>query len=359
MPPFAEKESSILAVLKKKSGRMSAQEAHKEARAAGGAGGAAAAVAAGAVKNSTNDKNAKNSSADLFGISTPPVNSQNNSSSNTGVLVDVLGDLYSSSNNSSMPSVATNGTNSASPATLTSGVTDNIKKFVCKNNGVLYENDIIQIGVKSEFRQNLGRIGVFYGNKTSMPLQGFLPSVSISSADSGRVSVQVKPVESTIEAGAQVQQFVNCECIDHFEDLPEMLVCFTYGSVPQRLSLKLPLSINKFFEPTDMNGESFFARWKNLSSPSQESQQIFKTTCPMESGSIRTKVMGFGMQILEGIDPNPENFVCAGILHTRTQQIGCLMRLEPNRQAQMYRLTIRASKDGTAKILCNLLSQQF
>lgn len=165
--------------------------------------------------------------------------------------------------------------------------------------------------------------------------QGFVPSVSVNGADSGKVSVQVKPVESTVEAGAQVQQLVNCECIDHFDELPEMLVCFSYGSVPQRLTLKLPLSINKFFEPTDMNGESFFARWKNLSSPNQESQQIFKSGNAMETANIKTKVMGFGMQILEGIDPNPENFVCAGILHTRTQQIGCLMRLEPNRQAEV------------------------
>lgn len=44
-------------------------------------------------------------------------------------------------------------------------------RFVCKNNGVLFENDLIQIGVKCEFRQNLGRLGLFYGNKTSFPLQ--------------------------------------------------------------------------------------------------------------------------------------------------------------------------------------------
>lgn len=48
-------------------------------------------------------------------------------------------------------------------------------------------------------------------------------------------------------------------------DLPDLIVSFTYGNVPQRLALHLPLSCNKFFEPTDMNGESFFARWKNLS----------------------------------------------------------------------------------------------
>lgn len=32
-------------------------------------------------------------------------------------------------------------------------------RFVCKNNGVLFENQLLQIGVKSEFRQNLGVLG--------------------------------------------------------------------------------------------------------------------------------------------------------------------------------------------------------
>lgn len=44
-------------------------------------------------------------------------------------------------------------------------------RFLFKNNGVLFENDLIQIGVKSEFRQNLGRLGLFYGNKTQVALQ--------------------------------------------------------------------------------------------------------------------------------------------------------------------------------------------
>lgn len=29
-------------------------------------------------------------------------------------------------------------------------------RFVCKNNGVLFENQLLQIGIKSEYRQNLG-----------------------------------------------------------------------------------------------------------------------------------------------------------------------------------------------------------
>lgn len=46
-----------------------------------------------------------------------------------------------------------------------------LHRFIFKNNGVLFENDLIQIGVKSEFRQNLGRLGLFYGNKTQVALQ--------------------------------------------------------------------------------------------------------------------------------------------------------------------------------------------
>lgn len=44
-------------------------------------------------------------------------------------------------------------------------------RFLFKNNGVLFENDLLQIGVKSEFRHNLGRLGLFYGNKTQVALE--------------------------------------------------------------------------------------------------------------------------------------------------------------------------------------------
>ncbi len=74
----------------------------------------------------------------------------------------------------------------------------------------------------------------------------------------------MRPVEPVIDAGAQVQQQINVECIDDFQDLPIILVQFMNNGVQQRLSLKLPVSINKFMEETVMNSETFFARWKNL-----------------------------------------------------------------------------------------------
>lgn len=47
------------------------------------------------------------------------------------------------------------------------------------------------------------------------------------------------------------------------------------------------------------------------------------------------QIIGFGTALLEEVDPNPANFVGAGIIHTKSFQIGCLMRLEPNLQAQV------------------------
>lgn len=56
--------------------------------------------------------------------------------------------------------------------------------------------------------------------------------------------------------------------------------------------------------------------------------------CPSSPVSL-AQIIGFGSALLEEVDPNPANFVGAGIIHTRTTQIGCLLRLEPNLQAQV------------------------
>lgn len=39
---------------------------------------------------------------------------------------------------------------------------------------------------------------------------------------------------------------------------------------------------------------------------------------------------------MDGIDPNPNNVVGAGIVVTSSQQVGVLLRLEPNTQIKVY-----------------------
>ncbi|CAM1326901.1 AP2A2 (predicted) [Pycnogonum litorale] len=345
MPPFPERESSILAILKKK--KPGHVETTNNVEVKEKKPTTAIMNSGPAIANNT-------VSTDLLGINAAPnVPQQGPAQSSTSLLVDVFGDA----NTVAAPSAGP--TSNDAPASAVVKNEENSQKFITRNNGVLFENDLLQIGVKSEFRQNLGRVGLFYGNKTAFALTGFLPSVSCPGLLSNKLVVQAKPVEPIVEAGAQVQQLINFECVEEFQDPPTLIIEFLYNGAQQKLSLNLPVTINKFIEPTDMNSESFFTRWNNLSSPKQECQKIFKATFPMDQEATSTKLSGFGSQLLIKIDPNPDNFVCAGIIHTKMMSIGCLVRLEPNLQAKMYRLTIRCSKEAISDILCDLLAGHF
>ncbi|XP_026062167.1 AP-2 complex subunit alpha-2-like isoform X3 [Carassius auratus] len=332
MPPFPERESSILAKLKKKKGpgAVSVNELEEGKREGGELNGGGERGDSSAIAGS--NASTPSPSADLLGLRTgPPVTAAAPSAGS--LLVDVFSEA---------------GVND-----------DGFLRFVCKNNGVLFENQLLQIGIKSEYRQNLGRMYLFYGNKTSVQFITFTTTVTCPGELQSQLNVQSKTVEPLIEGGAQVQQVINIECLTDFSEAPLLNIKFRYGGALQNLTLKLPVTINKFFQPTEMASHDFFQRWKQLSLPQQEAQKIFKANHAMDTEVLKAKLLGLGMALLENVDPNPENFVCAGVIQTKAQQVGSLLRLEPNAQAQMYRLTVRSSKDTVSKRLCELLAEQF
>ncbi|KAG5279956.1 hypothetical protein AALO_G00083390 [Alosa alosa] len=423
MPPFPERESSILAKLKKKKGpgAVSVNELEDAKREGGelNGGGERADTSAMAASNASTPS----PSADLLGLrpapavgSAPPstgsllvdVFSEGSAAPSAGVNDDgFLRDLEQPPETSDTLLAEGPGDSDSAPPPAVSEepapplpeAEELLNKFVCKNNGVLFENQLLQIGIKSEYRQNLGRMYLFYGNKTSVQFVSFSTTVScpgelpthILSLNQcshqlgvrcsinwplsrwkcwprhcvavcmswDQLNLQTKTVEPLIEGGAQVQQVVNIECLTDFVDAPLLNIKFRYGGALQNLTLKLPVTINKFFQPTEMLSQEFFQRWKQLSQPQQEAQKIFKAGHGIDTEVVKAKLLGLGTALLENVDPNPENFVCAGVIQTKAQQVGCLLRLEPNAQAQMYRLTLRSSKDTVSKRLCELLSEQF
>uniref|UniRef100_A0A3B4ZCG8 AP-2 complex subunit alpha n=1 Tax=Stegastes partitus TaxID=144197 RepID=A0A3B4ZCG8_9TELE len=332
-PEPSKRESSILAKLKKKKGpgAVSVTELEDNKREGGELNGGA--------DRGPDTASTPSPSADLLGIrSSAPVGAAPTSAGN--LLVDVFSE--------------------AGPAAPSAAVNDDgFLRFVCKNNGVLFENQLLQIGIKSEYRQNLGRMYLFYGNKTSVQFASFTTTVSCPGELQSHILFCTKPVEPLVEGGAQIQQVLNIECLTDFSDAPLLNIKFRYGGALQNLTLKLPVTINKFFQPTEMASNDFFQRWKQLSQPQQEAQKIFKANHSMDTEVLKAKLLGLGTALLDNVDPNPENYVCAGVIQTKGQQVGCLLRLEPNAQAQMYRLTLRCSKDSVSRRLCELLAEQF
>ncbi|XP_044125605.1 AP-2 complex subunit alpha-2 isoform X2 [Bufo gargarizans] len=388
MPPFPERESSILAKLKKKKGPNTVadlEDTKKEKNSSDVNGGTEPAPVSTSPLSSMNVfeehlvctvrprplsllapltpcsqypssaashpapdvlfsfQSTPSPSADLLGLGAPSTSSPGAPAAATSgsLLVDVFADT----------SLPVDGD--------ATGSEENFERFICKNNGVLFENQLLQIGLKSEYRQNLGRVFIFYGNKLSSQFQNFTPTLVCSDELKANLNLQSKPVETTVDGGAQVQQVINIECLQEFVDVPFLSIQFRYGGALQNFSVKLPITLNKFFQPTDMEAQDFFQRWKQLSSPNQEVQNIFKAKNPIDQELVKAKLIGFGPALLENVDPNPSNFVAAGIIQTKSRQVGCLLRLEPNMQAQMYRLTIRTSKEEVSQRLCDLLSEQF
>uniref|UniRef100_UPI0037E72B4E AP-2 complex subunit alpha-2-like isoform X2 n=1 Tax=Semicossyphus pulcher TaxID=241346 RepID=UPI0037E72B4E len=325
MPPFPERESSILAKLKKKKGPGHLPDIDDARRNVNGS-----------TEHSENTEDTKKGSphpfTDLMNVNSPPP-------AGNSLLVDVFSDI-------------------STPAAV-DVCEENFFRFVCKNNGVIYENQLLQIGLKSEYRQNLGRVYVFYGNKTSTQFLSFSSSVSSHETLSTQLNVHTKAVDPVIEGGAQMQQILNIECVSDFTDAPVLNIQFRYGGALQNIAVKLPVMLNKFFQPTEMTSQDFFQRWKQLGVPQQEVQKIFKAKHAMDTEVTKAKIIGFGVALLDSVDPNPANFVGAGVVHTKSTQVGCLLRLEPNPQAQMYRLTLRTSRDSVSQRLCDLLSEQF
>ncbi|KAJ8795566.1 hypothetical protein J1605_002328 [Eschrichtius robustus] len=169
--------------------------------------------------------------------------------------------------------------------------------------------------------RHLCRMFIFYGNKTSTQFLSFTPTLICSddlqanilgsvaprplaeaaSLTHAHLSLQTKPVDPTVDGGAQVQQAVNIECVSDFTEAPVLNIQFRYGGTFQNVSVKLPITLNKFFQPTEMASQDFFQRWKQLSNPQQEVQNIFKAKHPMDTEITKAKKVPWHARISPGL----------------------------------------------------------
>ncbi|KAA0198951.1 AP-2 complex subunit alpha [Fasciolopsis buskii] len=358
MPPFPERESSILVKLKARnpnSEQVTTAKTEQTSRVEGMQ----------SMKNDVNELKTNavvGSEVDLLGLGSlsPVISTQSKTAQPSGdnLLVDILG----------TNGTTENGTmNSALLHADLSAAAMNKKEFVnllSRTSGILFEDRIIQIGFRSQSNRHLGRLTLFYGNKSPHPLTNFRTQVhcpeTIDLTGNGRaLSIELQPSPNTVELDAQVQQIVNVECFQAFTESAVLSLSLDCGGSQHQYTILLPITIGRFIQPAEMEQNLFFTRWKLLSQPGQESQKIFQAQFPMDPNVVKNKLLGFGISVLQGIDPNPQNLVGAGILTVSTQEIGILVRLEPNTQAQMYRLTVRSTRDIVAKRVCDLLEQQF
>lgn len=226
------------------------------------------------------------------------------------------------------------------------------RRLCLVNEGVLYEDGTLQVGIKTEFQREVGRLMFYYGNSSMSPLNSFQTSfISVPG-----VSLQAQPITNSIAPKAQVQQLVNVMCTGEIADPPTLQISFV-SVKPVNITLRLPIIVTKFTEHLKLQPADFFSQWKNWSTKPLEGQEVFKAGKPIDLAWV-SKVINDGLRInvLKGVDPSINNVVAAGTFyHSGSAGTPVLVRLETNPQANMYRLTVRSPSDRLTSAVVKLL----
>lgn len=74
-----------------------------------------------------------------------------------------------------------------------------------------------------------------------------------------------------------------------------------------------------------------------------EAQSTFGLRDPnanLNDGITKSIVEDFRWKVLDGVDPNPGNLVGCAVFQMEKGKMGCLMRLEPNREQKVSRTLV-------------------
>lgn len=239
---------------------------------------------------------------------------------------------------------------------LTSGWEKNYKKLLTSSEGIFYEDSLIQIGLRSEFRKHLGCLILYFRNISGSPLQSLsVDLTNMAGEDAMSISTKNFP-DSTIKADQTTQQVIIIQAKQPFLESPLIKITYLAGSL-KVLNLKLPVILEKFMDPAVLTAEDYFKKWSLIGNENGlESQKIFKNISYSSSDyqpvDDKKVFSAMNYSAVANADTNPQNLVGASILHTSEGgSFGCLVRLEPDPNHANYRVTIRATDNRIPSVL--------
>lgn len=153
MPPYPEKQSPLLVRLKQKKPLMEAEG------------------------NAETPTTPSTHTEDIpkLAVNVPPqqVDQQN------GLLVSLDTNDSNGYYDQSPPTTTTAPPPPTSSTTTKSIASESTKKFLFKNSDIIFENDLLQIGIKAESNKNVLRLEFYYGNKTNSNLSNITTNIDL------------------------------------------------------------------------------------------------------------------------------------------------------------------------------------
>ncbi|GLJ54559.1 hypothetical protein SUGI_1171840 [Cryptomeria japonica] len=236
-------------------------------------------------------------------------------------------------------------------------VAERFQALCLKDSGVLYEDPFIQIGMKSEWRANQGRLVLFLGNKNTSALT-YVQAVLLPPA---HLRMKLSLVPDIIPPRAQVQCPLEVVNLRASRDVAVIDFSYKNGAVPVNVKLRLPIVFNKFLQPLAMTTDTFFPQWRALVGPPAKLQEVVRGVKPLSLPEMANLFNSLQISVSPGLDPNPNNLVASTTFYSEaTRAILCLIRVEtdPSDRTQL-RMTVASNDPNTTFEFKEFIKEQL
>jgi len=222
-----------------------------------------------------------------------------------------------------------------SPAAPASGSDPLFNYGLVSSDGVIYEDNFIQIGHQSHFYKHQGRFVLYYGNFTTGPLQNLQTSIALTK----ELSANQQRPPAVVEPRKQEQQLIDITCLSEFVDPPLVKIDYTVGGRGFSQTIKLPVSVVKFVQPYRVTEQEFLKLWGETPN---EKQQIVDTAAPSNVAyCIQIFTEGFHLAVIPGTSWSVNNVVGCGLFYSQSSNLPVLVRMEISPTTSLYRITVR------------------
>lgn len=229
--------------------------------------------------------------------------------------------------------------NMASAAHLTPEWDIGYNRLFFSQEGVLFEDAQIQVGLRSEYRGNMGVVKLYIRNKSTYSIGSLTTTIDNPSSPNLKIDTKNLP-DSSVGAGSQTQQTLFCAVHGPFFDAPTIRISYLAGAL-QAYTLQLPVLMHRYMEPSSLSADDFFKRWRQIGGVPLEAQKTFGISGRnkiMNEAHTHRIVDGFGWKTLDAVDPNEKNIVGGAVFQFEGGKTGCLLRLEPNYEKSVCHL---------------------
>ncbi|ELP85029.1 AP-2 complex subunit alpha-1, putative [Entamoeba invadens IP1] len=227
-------------------------------------------------------------------------------------------------------------------------VKTNHAKLILTFEGVLYQDEVIQIGMKSQLESPSARLALFFGNRTSENVD-----LHYSVECPKGLTLTSGEFNAVVQAKSQTQSVLQFTFGGFYYQSPVINITHKTSSSTKQIAFSLPLTPNAFLAQEPLDSGVFMQYWNTIGAPTEK-----KTIVNLKkNNSMELPVILGGLRFV-CLDVKPEQIVACSCFKA-FQDIYVLLRIEINAASGKACVYVRAHDPVLATVIHNILCYEI